>query len=470
MRRLRKNVTLVKVLREGATAFKLLGPTGAEVSSFAAFAESLRNAPPNTRKQYCSNVADFFDFYFEAVCHLTVLTGCDEILRGHLLDIIEAWGDYLLRGSTADAELPRIVAQTLPSRLVKPGTVDNKRAALSAYLRLSERFRRESNELANLHVAAGIIDPEPLLNELSHLRLIGLDERAKMLRTSVHAASTTYGTSTRKQALFQSLVGSNSTNELDPNRAFPLEKFRDFVDVLTSYRDKALYCLYAATGCRASEGLQLLWSDIDIPKGTVALYSPFTRIHLPSYASLTPQERQCLAWKGRQTSRTFLIEPFASMFFENLERYYLEEYIPHGRDQFVFQIAKRPEHGRPYFATDPTTRQDVFDRAVNKIGVPYLAGPHSLRHAYGTYLVNYLPRINGEFGLPIGLVRVAMGHSSIASTERYAVLDEDLIRADLEFASLMVFHRGETKGHLDFKIKAYEAQIRKIQELGATYK
>lgn len=470
MRRLRKNVTLVALPREGGTTFKLLGPTGAEVSSFAAFAESLQNAPPNTRKKYCAYVADFFDFYFEAVCHLTVMAGRDEISRGHLLDIIDAWGDYLLRGNTADAELPRIVAQTLPPRLVKPATVDNKRAALSAYLRLSERFRRESNELANLNAVTGIIDPEPLLHELSHLRLIGLDERAKMLRTSVHAASTTYGISTRKQALFQSLVGLSPTKELDPDRAFPLDKFSDFVDVLTSYRDKALYCLYAATGCRASEGLQLLWNDIDIPKGTIALHSPFTRIHRPSYASLTPQERERLAWKGRQTSRTFLIEPFASMFFENLERYYLDEYIPHGRDQFVFQIARRPEHGRPYFATDPSTRQDVFDNAVSKIGVPYLAGPHSLRHAYGTYMVNYLPRLNGEFGLPIGLVRIAMGHSSITSTEKYAVLDNDLILADLEFANLMVFHKGETKGQLDFKIKAYEAQIRKLQELEATYK
>jgi len=25
-----------------------------------------------------------------------------------------------------------------------------------------------------------------------------------------------------------------------------------------------------------------------------------------------------------------------------------------------------------------------------------------LRHSYGTYLVNYFPRSNGEFGLPLG--------------------------------------------------------------------
>jgi hypothetical protein len=80
-------------------------------------------------------------------------------------------------------------------------------------------------------------------------------------------------------------------------------------------------------------------------------------------------------------------------------------------------------------------------------------------------MVNYLPLVRGGYGLPIGLVRVVMGHALIKSTEKYAVLDKDLIHAQLQFANLQVFHRGETKRQLDFKVKALEEQINKIRNL-----
>ncbi len=456
----RRNVTLLEVPDGGVRSFQLLGPTGVPISSFAAFAKSLLRAPFNTRRSYCSSVADFFDYYFEAGCHLTASAESEGLTKVQLRDIIDGWRGYLI-GFSGDDDVACLVASTLPSPRVSSNTAATKHAALSKFLRLSERHRKQASDFKMIGLRTAEVDYEPLLDELGVLRTIGVFERRQMLKASMLASVTAQGVSERAAPLFQGI-----TPAFDIKSAFPLDRFEEFVDVLPSYRDKALYCLYAASGCRAHEGLQLLWDDLDIPNGSVSLVSPLSRLNHSSYAPLSKIERDSLAWKGRETSETFLIEPFASMFFENLEKYYHEEYYPHGRHQFVFQILRRPSHGRPYFLTDTTTRQEVFDTAARKIGLPdSVSGPHSLRHAYATYLVNYLPLINGEYGLPIGLVRVAMGHASIESTKKYAVLDKDIITAHVQFANLQVFHKGQTRGQLQFKIMALECQIAKLRNL-----
>ena len=47
---------------------------------------------------------------------------------------------------------------------------------------------------------------------------------------------------------------------------------------------------------------------------------------------------------------------------------------------------------------------------------------HSLRHLYGTYMLNDYPIApeQGRFGLPLTDVQMLMGHKSIRSTEKYA--------------------------------------------------
>jgi integrase len=462
----RKNVTLLSYLIEGIRSQKLVGPDGQEIQPFSIFARSLRKVRLNTRKVYLTAMADFFDFSFEAVLHLTTSAGTTDISRGELREIIEAWHPYLVHGVNANDELSKAVAQTLPSPLVTAGTSKIKHVALSHFLRLSERYRKQTAELIGVKQKQALIDYEPLLQEFGKFRLIGMEERRKMIKSSVLGTVVHSGRSKRAKTLFG--YQDHIAGEFDVTRAFPLDRFADFVNVLSSYRNKALYCFYAASGCRGHEGLQLLWEDIDIRNGSVRLVSPFSRFNHSSYNILTPKERDLLSWKGRETSNTFLIEPYASMFFENLERYHREEYFPHGRHQFVFQVSRRPDRGRPYFLTDAKTRQQAFVAAAAEVGLPVsVRGPHSLRHAYGTYMVNYIPLIEGGYGMPIGLVRVVMGHASVKSTEKYAVIDKDLVRAQLQFANLQVFHKGETKGQLDFKVKALEEQIVNIRNIHA---
>lgn len=463
----RKHVSLISLTRLGRRTFELIGPGGKAISSFDLLAHKLRTSPYNTREKYCSAAADFFDYFFEAVLHITDVEGQENLSKAQLRDVIFAWKSYLVDGVASDNPLASKVAATLRVELVSDGTAAIKHAALTHLLRLSERVRQQTVDFESLGLLAAESDYEPLLLELVQLRAIGNAERAEMRRTSMMAGVTSGGSGMRPQAIFTAVP----IPKYDTRSAFPLERFEEFLSVVPSFRDKALYSFEAASGCRGHEALQLLWEDIDIGKGEVCLISPYSRPKHSSYLQLTSLERDSLAWKGRETINTFLIEPFASMFFENLEKYHREEYFPHGRHQFVFQILRRPDQGRPYFLTHSSTRQQAFQTAARKIGLPEeVDGPHSLRHGYGTYMVNYLPLANGEFGMPMGLVRVAMGHAAITSTEKYAVLDQDLVRARVQFANLKVFHRGETAGQLQFKMRALQGQINKLEAIAAGIK
>lgn len=458
----RRHVTLVEDRSSGIQSYRLLGPSGAEIKSFSSFARSLLKVPLNTRKQYCLSIASFFDFYFESAIHLTVKHDTETLTTQQLCLIVDSWREYLIDGESARSDLASKVSKTLASPMVSRHTASNKHAALTKFLRLSELHRRQTVELARVGFSEVVPDYEALLAELDHIRPVSLNERSEMIRSNMLSSIAGNRTHSRESALFKSEIAP----EFDVSKAFPVDRIEEFLSELRSYRDKAFYCLLAASGCRTHEGLQLLWEDIDILQGEVRLISPYKRWGHSSYSGLTKLEREVLAWKGRATSETFLIEPFASMFFENLGKYHAEEYFPHGRHQFVFQVLRRPDVGRPYFLTDPSTRQDVFTRVAKKLGLPkQVDGPHTLRHAYGTYLVNYLPLREREYGLPIGLVRVAMGHASVKSTEKYAVLDKDLIRARVQFANLQVFHQGVTQSQLQFKIFALNAQIENLKKL-----
>jgi len=253
----------------------------------------------------------------------------------------------------------------------------------------------------------------------------------------------------------------------DERQAFPYDKVVDFVDALQNDRDKALYSLLAACGCRTHEGLQVLLEDVDVQEGTVRLVDPATRSGHVSYRSLLPVERDQLAWKGRTTDFTLLIEPFGTLFFESMQRYLDKGYIAHGKQQFLFQFNRRPDRGRPYFLSNNGTRLEIFHRACRRVGValPLGMGPHSFRHMYGTYLLNYFPRASGDYGLPVPYVQHAMGHADAQQTLRYAKFDNDLHKLEVQHAHAVIYRRGVPMTLPELKIAALEAELVKLKAL-----
>lgn len=124
---------------------------------------------------------------------------------------------------------------------------------------------------------------------------------------------------------------------IDQSKFFPLELILGLVERATCYRDAAIWCLLAAAGLRISEVLQLLWEDI-FSEAKVYTVNPKEREDIKlSYIGLGELEINRLSWKGRRTKFTFLIEPYATMFFEALSLYMKYEYDAKARHNFIFQ-------------------------------------------------------------------------------------------------------------------------------------
>jgi integrase len=161
---------------------------------------------------------------------------------------------------------------------------------------------------------------------------------------------------------------------------------------------------------------------------------------------MTSEEK--LRFKGRVVSEVFLFEPLKTKFFTALELYLLHEYLPTKEHEYVFQILEPSRRGVPYKNASDATRVTSFKRTVRRAGVPgpsyapkHVWTPHSLRHAYGVYLLNYLPTPNG-LGLRLEEVQYLMGHKDIKTTRGYARQGVDILRAKLLWADEQVSEVG----------------------------
>jgi len=454
-----KHVSLRSREINGKTSWLLLGPDGNPIAAFSAFDASLRNSPFNTRNSYCRHLAEFFDYLIEA----TWLIGQGRALtKLELTDALEAYGDYLLLGTDAVREIANTVAASLPPGKNSSSSIAPKKAALRRFLKLSETVRQEMVELGRLYSTHLMIPDTALLPEIGQKRPLSPAE-VKAIQTNSMFAGVVAGGPKELESV--TLGDETPITNYKENRAFPFDKVMDFIDAMPTYRDKAFYSLLAASGCRTHEGLQILLSDIDVNEGTVRLVDPHSRPGHPSYRYLLPMQREMLAWKGRTSDVTLLIEPFASVFFQSLQLYLEREYLVHGRHEFVFQYLRGAERGQPYFLSNPGTRLELFHKVLRfvRVFLPKKTGPHGLRHMYGTYLLNYFPRSNGDYGLPVAWVQQLMGHADLKSTLKYARFDHDLIKLEIENANRVLYAHGTPKRLLELKAEALQAQLAKVQ-------
>lgn len=458
-----KNVTLRSPLVNGFKTYKLVGPDGDEIDAFNTFQRSITKLKHHTQKNYSHHIADAYDYLFEGSYHMANRNGSSGITSAQLKLLLEAWEDYLVDGANSQNETAVLVAQTLPSPMISANSATVKLAALRRLLGLSERIRAEQESFVKLGLLKHAVDLDILYPHINRAVEIDRFERRKMIEASVVGGVIAGGPKKKAAIVLQSNTISKTL--LDVSKTFPFDKVADLIKNCSSNRDKALFSLYAASGCRQHEGLQLLWIDIDARRREVKLVDPRKRIDPDAaYAGLTNSERRILAWKARTTSSTFLIEPFASMFFEYLEQYVRHEYIAHGEHGFIFQHLRRGFAGRPYFLSTPKTRSEAFHKAARGLALPpEVDGPHTLRHMYGTYLLNYFPNPDGHYGKPIEDVSRWMGHSSIKDTQRYAIKDIQLQRATLSWGNAHVFENGSPKTLIDLKIEALAAQIEQFE-------
>src|SRR6516225_319922 len=454
-----KNVSLRPRVVSGRGTWRLVGPDGKEIAAFSAFAESIKSMATNSIASYARHVAQFLDYLIEVA---DVVGQGAPLTKLQLTEAVEAYGDYLLLGTDASNEIASSIARSIPPGVNSPASLVPKKAAVRRFLRMSEAVRKELQELARMGAASQMrVDEQPLLPELGQQRLLTPFEIRAMQANSMIAGVVAGGP---KLIAAIPLGKGSGASSYEHSRAFPYDRAMDLIDAMPTCRDSAFYALRAACGCRGHEALQVLFEDVDVDKATVSLVDPDSRPGHRSYRFLSHQQREKLAWKGRTSSETLLIEPFASAFFQWLQKYLDKEYIGHGRHSFLFQFLADADRGMPYFLSAASSRREVFERACRRIGVtlPPGTGAHSLRHMYGTYLLNYFPRANGDYGLPVPLVQQLMGHANEKQTLKYARFDHDLLKLEIANANRVLFQRGTPKSVLQLKLEALEANIAKV--------
>ncbi len=433
-----------------------------EFEPFSHFCRVLANRKGYSRatlESYAGCVARFLDYVFEAS-----LTTYSKVNTVDIESLIHSYESFLLYGK--DAEHP--LANELAHRLGKDRATSYK--SVSQNIEASVRMYLEAS---SQRLKAGRTDP--LFSRLLEKspEYLSSKEISKIKANSWLSGMIRGGLSRaipKRGKLFPSVSKRSREFQTSPflKKPFPIESTVSLLRVEKPkrarfyFRDMSVYAVMLATGCRSHEALQLRMGDVRIESdggGTVELHNPFQR----SAPGLTPAEAKDLAWKGRQTPTTFLLHPFADLFFEHLNNYFKYEYNASVNHDFIFQKA----NGRPLFTAKRKDLNTTFKKYAAKAGLSDLTGisRHSLRHNYGTYVLNYMPIPGNSMpGLPMPFVQILMGHASMSSTEKYAKHDDEMLNAYVQHANNFLKQGRETSIQ-SARLSFHERQLTKIRSM-----
>jgi integrase/recombinase XerD len=363
--------------------------------------------------------------------------------------IILSYTSYLLHGE--DAPDP-VVQQIANEQGKKNKTSLNSLAPIDHAISYFIRF----GELEQLEECQDNITP--LFSAAKNL--ISSFETKEIKKNSMLAGVIKGGLTHKERLSYGVLVRKKSKkkNRVYITQSIDFSSVNGLFESASNLRDKTLYAFLAASGARSHEALQLRLTDVNVAEKEVYLRSPEELDR--NILGLSPEEEELLAWKGRNTETTFLIEPFKSKFFYYLRQYLKQDRVSTCGHPFIFQNYKTI---RPFFCSDRSSRIKQFKAAAKKSGImdTTCISPHSLRHTYGTYALNYLPLPHGEFGLPIQYVRILMGHESLSSTEVYAKEDEDILKEQIQYANELLFDANE----VDLKMISLKYQESKLTQI-----
>lgn len=421
----------------------------------------------NTIESYTDHTAHFLDFLFEI-----------QLLPSDLIDdikptsIFELYYDFLVFGLNADNPLVTKLAIELNK------TIQISNDIVSGQITSALNYLLHSLELEN---NSGFLEHFQLERHLSSRQQSKI-QSSSWLSQCIRKTEKSYKRS-KKTVLFPRAnrakkISSDSSDTYE--KAFPSsdafnlllkQKFElDKKMTLSKSRSYLLDSLQAASGVRISEALQVHLDDIDIENKKVKIIS----IDKRSFEGLTQSEAEKLVFKGRQTEKTLLIEPFASLFWDALKIYLNNFFKPNMSHSFLFQKA----NGRPFFSSDKSTMcKELKKRITKHLGSEFASqySSHSYRHMYGVYTLNHIPIMNedgkptGRYGLPIGYVKILMGHAEISSTEKYARKDSSVAEVLLTLANNKIKFSGLTLEDivLDVKTKKLEEIQRYFEKLEA---
>lgn len=439
-----KNLIREEISRHGQRSWRLSTRDGLLVESFSLFCERNVDYSPRTQKRYAETVARFLDYLFEAG-----IFGTEAVSARRLNNVIESYPLLLRQGSETTArrvrehalEFPEDLwfaetAEALDWRPMKPASFSNTLAAVNRFLKLSDVLAREELERAKLLGIDHQGQYDRLIKALDGTVTVPQIEIARMRQNSMLGSVAKFNPDGIRRP--RGLKAPRDKTQIDrQNRDFPLEHLMAVIDSASSWRDKALWLLLAASGIRTSEARNLLLQDIDFDRQRVYVIDPSGRRFNPPESV-----RESPRFKGRAFAATYLFPPLRQRFFGALEQYLKLEFVPAtrpGEPQYLFQYVEPARRGQPLVNASDAAMGKAFKKAVNKAGVPPPDEesewfPHSLRHLYGVYMLNDYPLDprHGKYGLPLTDVQMLMGHASIKDTSKYARTKRHRLMAKLQ--------------------------------------
>lgn len=445
------HVDLLPTVRDGRRTFRLLSDDPIQSQFFDNWAFQLaRKLKYQTVKTYCYAIKVFLNYVMQMAQNEGGLT--PTLLSAAL----ENYESYLVFGTNSGSDNVRAVATVLGNRNLKGASVITNLAAVNRFIAASERMRLGLLELeAHGRITSSALSGFSLQTCVSIEAPVKV--RAALKRNSWFAGCIAGGAKKIKRAGLAPTSKASDiayTDEFGGDElTFPIDLCRELIEKAPCLRDKLLWCLLAATGCRVSEALTMLSKDIvlsqsDLESSKVLIVDPATRHHvLLKY--LSEEDIHQLPHKGRTHQETFMIEPFASLLWISLAEYKAEErekdkkrpFPP--RHGFLFKNLKT---GGPVVFSYQAMLERFQKAALEVTGNTY--GFHSLRHMYGYYLVNHCvnpnPRSNRRYGLDLHLVQKYMGHASPDSTKRYARQDAQMLQATISAVNFSRLSGGPT--------------------------
>ena len=422
------HVSLVSHKKHGSTIWSLFDDSEM-IAAFTVFQDHLlaNGLAYETRRRYSLAVANFIDYLYEFGAAGRDSTITNIRLTKIIQDYIFFLRDGQYSGNPELAEYGR--------KLNKKGLTKNSfsptLAAINKFLYICQNLADEACAMANIDTNFDNINL--IIQQINGVKELSQPQRQKLIQSTMLGGviRVTKTKLTRPRKISTPKKTSFDDEFLD----FPLDRVFDLLNATRSYRDKALYSLLAASGLRCSEARALRIDDVDTQKLTIRVSDPeATRFGQNS-------QNRGNRFKGRTTSRVFLLEPFKTHFFKYLAEYIKRERINTLSSEYVFQCHRGKSKGTPFKEAADSTINEAFKNACMRADIRgHELNPdkvftlHSLRHMYGVILLNYLELPDGKT-LRMTEVQQLMGHKNISSTEKYARHDLDLLASKMEWAN-----------------------------------
>jgi integrase len=430
-----KNLTKISYKTpSGAKIFKLFDDDVGELTPVTEYLQNLcrSNPPRNTLKNKGSDVVRFFSYLmsFDDI----FFTEHHKIQKSSVIlrEIILQYPEYLtMPADSCSGIFSQFASKKNHPKLLLKSSAARNLSTINEFLKLSSIYH-ESMESLSAKRLVDIDTDENVFSSVLNVRTLTSPERSAICKNSVLAGVMKGGAKYTRSVVFKApRIANRNANKNFVEKAFPVKSILPLIEDTDDIRDKLLWCILAGTGIRISEALQILVRDIDIPNERVFAIDPTERTHL--LYGVDQSKLELTSYKGRTSPSTYFINPFKDIFFQNLQEYLHFRWSKNPKHEFLFVSHSSNSKGNPLIgSTEINTRFKSSPHNIQQHTV------HSLRHFYGVWCRNFIKRGRNTYGFPVATVMSLMGHASQQSTDLYAIKDNTLLQAEIQYANELI--------------------------------